>query len=49
VSAAAIAAGITEFFDQDPSALRANIAALREELSWHRFAEGLVDFVSELS
>lgn len=48
VSASAIAAGIKEFFDGDPTALRANIAALREELSWKRFAKGLEEFAEGL-
>lgn len=47
-SASAIAAGVKELFDGDPSTLRANIAALREELSWDRFAKGLVEFAREL-
>ncbi len=49
VTANAIAKGIEQFFDQAPSALRANIAALHEELSWERFAKGLVVFTSDLS
>lgn len=48
VSASAIAAGVKEFFDGDPSVLRTNIAALREELSWDRFAKGLVEFAEGL-
>ena len=48
VSASAIAAGVKQFFDQDASTLRANIAALREELSWKRFAKGLVEFAGDL-
>lgn len=49
VSADAIAAGIKQLFEQDPSVFQANIAALREELSWHRFADGLVEFASVLN
>lgn len=48
VSASAVAAGIQQFFDQDPSALHANITALREELSWKHFADGLVHFAQQL-
>ena len=48
VSASAVEAGIKQFFDRDPTALRANIAALREELSWKRFADGLVEFAQQL-
>lgn len=45
VSADAMGAGINAFFDRDLSVYRSNIAALREQLSWKRFAEGLVEFV----
>ena len=48
VSASAIAAGVKEFFARDPSTLRTNIAALRDELSWKRFAKGLVEFTEGL-
>ena len=48
VSADAIALGITRFFDLDRASLHANIGALREELSWLRFAEGLVEFAKGL-
>jgi hypothetical protein len=48
VSAAAIVAGIERFFGQDASVFRANITALRDELSWKRFAQGLVEFAGEV-
>lgn len=48
VSASAVEAGIRQFFDRDPSVLRANIEALREELSWKHFAKGLVEFARTL-
>lgn len=48
VTAEAITAGVKELFDGDPARLRANIAALREELSWARFAKGLVEFAGGL-
>lgn len=48
VSAPAIAEGITACFAQAPAVFRAHIAALREELSWAHFAQGLVDFSRSL-
>jgi len=48
VSASAVAAGIVQFFDKGPSIFQANIAALRDELSWRRFAEGLVEFAKNV-
>ena len=48
-SAEAIAQGIRTFFDGDRAGrFRTNIAALREELSWKRFADGLVWFAGSL-
>ena len=49
VSSDALRAGIEHYFEQDRTALRSNIAALREELSWNRFANDLVKFASELA
>lgn len=43
-SAEALEAGIRELFNRDPSAIRSNIGALREQLSWKRFGQGLVEF-----
>ncbi|MEO8733847.1 MAG: glycosyltransferase, partial [Flavobacteriales bacterium] len=48
VSASAIAAGIVQFFAKGPSSFQTNIAALRDELSWKRFAEGLVEFAKKV-
>lgn len=47
-AAGAIAEGIRELFACDRDQLRANIAALRHERSWGRFAEGLVEFARTL-
>jgi glycosyltransferase involved in cell wall biosynthesis len=48
VSASAVAAAIVQFFDQGPSTFQAAIATLRDELSWKRFAEGLVEFAKKV-
>ena len=48
VNASALAAGIVQFFDKGPSTFQTNISALRDELSWKRFANGLVDFAAEI-
>lgn len=48
VSAPAIAKGVQRLFSLDQEKLGENIARLREELSWKRFAEGLVGFARSL-
>lgn len=49
VSAEAIAAAIRAFFEvHDAAVFRANIATLRQELSWARFATSLADFARTL-
>ena len=48
VSASAVAAGIEQFFEKGPDSFRSDIAALRDELSWRRFANGLVEFAKEI-
>lgn len=48
VSAPAIAKGVQRLFSLDQEKLGENIARLREELSWKRFAEGLVEFARSL-
>lgn len=48
VSAGAIAEGIRRFFALDRGAITVNIAQLKEELSWKRFADQLVDFARSL-
>lgn len=45
---AAIAEGIQRFFTLDRGAITVNIAQLKEELSWKRFADQLVDFARSL-
>lgn len=47
-SAAAIKDATDAVFAIDPAALRSGIAALREELSWQRFAQGLCAFAENL-
>lgn len=47
-SAHAIEAGILQLFSQDQAQVHSRIAALREALSWKRFADGLVDFSSSV-
>lgn len=44
----AVAAGISQLFELDQARVRQAIAALREELSWRRFAAGLADFAKAL-
>lgn len=48
VSADAVTRGINQLFTSDPKALEQGIAALREELSWARFAQGLAEFARSL-
>lgn len=48
VSPTAIAQGIKELFSRDVRVLRANLAAMRHELSWAVFAEKLVAFARTL-
>lgn len=47
-TASALARGIVDLFSLDRGELHRHIAALREELSWHRFAERLVAFAKSL-
>lgn len=48
VDAYAVQNGIEALFSIDPMELRRGIAALREELTWARFAQGLVEFARSL-
>ncbi|MBP8824146.1 MAG: glycosyltransferase [Flavobacteriales bacterium] len=48
VSAHGIEAGIRRLFEQDLAKVRGSIALLREELSWERYAAGLVEFARSL-
>lgn len=48
VSAAAVADGIRRLFEADPRSFGSGMAQLRDELSWARFAQGLVDFAGSL-
>jgi glycosyltransferase involved in cell wall biosynthesis len=48
ISADGVAVGIRELFDQGPDRFKAPMAAVREELSWKRFADGLVAFAGSL-
>jgi hypothetical protein len=46
--AGAIAEGIQRFFAGDVAAMRRNMQAQREQLSWKRFADQLVAFAASL-